>query len=377
MQRFLERHAHAFLWVISGGLLLVVLAVTAREGGLGEPAQTWIRGIEAAVEAFFGANAQSIDYASKVIGALVTVFTAVYGIVKGIHYSEKRLPERLAEFIKRSVQPVEGHAATLVAAVADPTVNARPGDPLFYLGPLNRALKAIGGEQTTQNFPRSHDEIIYDLNSSIVLAETRLDKLKALRAHVLLARGAAGTATASTNRDPDGQADRASAHAAAERDFEQAALNKSTSTHAYELRGLLRCRLGNFSGALSDFEQMINAASAADWLTKARGQRYAAETLRKLSNDVKASMLREARRRLKGAWTSFNAGKTPSLEERKELARNRLAYADLAKLLGGSQSYAERILDDGRQMLMDGHRVVDKQLEREIETKRAEAKRAN
>jgi tetratricopeptide (TPR) repeat protein len=371
MQRFLERHAHAFLWVISIGLLLLLALVAARHGAMGEPVQVKVRNVETAVDTFITANAQSFDYGTKVIGALVTVLTAVIGIVKGIHYSERRLPVRLADFATRTLRSIEGHAEAMVAAVAAPTVITKPGAPLFFVGPLNRALDDIGAP-TTRGVPRGHKEVVADLDASITLAETQLDTLKALRANALLSRGAATTAKASYDA-ADGIEPRP-AHLAAEDDFEEATKHESARVHAFELRGLLRARQGNFAGALSDFEEMLEAAPD-DWITPARAQRYIAETLLKQSNGTSAAKLREARRQLNSAWNTFPHGKTSTLKERQELARNRLGYADLLPLLNGTADNIRRTLESGRHCLVDGARMVDQQLADQIHSRLKELDR--
>lgn len=365
MQRFLERHAHAFLWVFSIGLILLVALVAARHGAFGDPVQIRIRNAEAAIDTFFTANAQSLDYGTKVAGALVTVLTAIIGIVKGIHYSERRLPVRLAEFATRTVRGIEGQAAAMVAVVSAPTAMAKPGDALFFVGPLNRALDDVGAP-TTRGVPRAHDAVISELDASIKLAETQLDSLKALRANALLSRGAATTAKASYDAT-DGTEGRPG-HLSAENDFQEAADHTSTRVHAYELRGLLRTRLGNLTGALSDFEHMLEAAPG-DWTIRARAQRYIGETLLKLSNGTNGAKLREARRQLNSAWNTFPHGKTPAQGERQELARNRICYADLLPLLGGSTDNIRRTLRSGRECLLDGSRIVDRQLVDQIDAR--------
>jgi len=107
-------------------------------------------------------------------------------------------------------------------------------------------------------------------------------------------------------------------------------------------------------------------AAPDDWITPARAQRYIAETLLKQSNGTNAAKLKKARRELNSAWTTYPHGKTPTLKERQELARNRLGYADLLPLLNGTADNIRRTLESGRDCLVDGARIVDPQLADQI-----------
>lgn len=329
MQRFLERHAQLVLWTITIGLLLALLVVAARQGLLGEAVKDRILLIENALGTFVSVNERFFDYSSRVLGAIATLATAIIGIVKGIHYSEKKLPDRLADFVTRSIDKVDNHAEYLIAHIANPTAAVHAGTPLFHVGPLNRALDAIGSPRATSargTFDQAHDEI----ERNIKLAETHLTELKRLQGCSHVIRGAAATARSSyeahDGKDPN------TGHEAAEADFTGAIAIPSTKLHGLELRGLLRTRRNNLLGALADFEVMEGAAKTP--IDIARAQRLQSEVLIRLANGTNAAKHRAARRKLNAAANSLKTEQTPPRAERMEFARNRLAYGRLQRAMG-------------------------------------------
>ena len=349
MQRFMERHAQVVLWGIVGFLIAMLVIIASRQGILGVFVLEFASAVENAIANFIDRNWPALDYSARIIGATGTLLTAIFGIVKGIHYSERRLPQRLSEFIGRKVADFEKHAAAIVATVAVPSADARYGDPLFFLGPLNRTLDSIGSSRASGS-QRPFDDALGDIERDIALAETRLEKLRVLKANLHVVRGAASLARADFNQMDDADLERH--HQAAEDDFKFAINNTSTKCHALELSGLLKVRRGHRDGALVDFSRL--EAEAGDKFTEARAKRYMAEVYCSRPNPTRGQLNR-ARTVLNEAREILRSEQTRANPEKLEFARNRMTYAKLQMLIGGSKGPVSNALEHALAELKGAH----------------------
>jgi hypothetical protein len=110
--------AHKLLFAAGVVLLGLVVVYGGWQGWLGEPLQVWIKSqLDVAIE-FYSANEKVIELSAKIIGAIFTAVTGVYGIVKARHYAEKRLPLRLDEFIQGCQSAIVEHREVMLGQLS-------------------------------------------------------------------------------------------------------------------------------------------------------------------------------------------------------------------------------------------------------------------
>jgi hypothetical protein len=168
-----------------------------------------------------------------------------------------------------------------------------------------------------------------------------LQYLHDIKANATLLRGAVKSADAETEKA------NGATTINVEADFTAALDNDTTRQAGLELRGLLRSRLGNLTGALRDFEVLVENASAGS-IQHARALRHQADALRIQAGGPKS--LRDARRLLNEPYGVFHDGRTLSDEDSLELGFNRESYGEvqaaLAAHAGSDNEKAIRALNE-------------------------------
>lgn len=272
-------------------------------------------------------------------GAIATAFTFVFGLVSGIRQAKRQLPRRLVEFMREKMQPVHDNTELILAAMSPRMVDVNRR-ALFQKTNLNNALRSIAGEYRPSK--RSTLSItIQEVDTAIAVTAKRLQHLNDLKAHAQLLRGVFADIEASPKDVPP-------RGTTAEADFSAAREHDATRMAALELRGLLRAKEKNYSGALQDFGQLeVEAGKTNCTRAKARALRHAADVLRyQAANSGSIATLRQARRRLNTADKLFDDGRTLGDLDWEEKALNREAYGWVLEAIAGYSETDSRRASD-------------------------------
>ena len=313
------RWAHRTLVGVCIFVALAVGLYAGWEGWLGEPIQAWIQGWLNPLLARIP-RPELLEQLARVLGAIATLMTAAFGVYKGIYYADRNLPERLTQLLSRTDQRLVGDRQPLLAAVTENRPASRVRESVFYVGPLNRALRAMQfGDHPAADM--SLREALRDIEGQMeVSAKQRCNfEEQKVAAHIL--RGSIASARAEYNaqdgKSPD--ADRA----LAEQEFTLALDLRPKDLDALELRGRQRQALGNFAGALSDYSSLAEAALSANTILRAaRAHRLSGELKEALGT---ARDLTQARVYLADALASISVAGT--LDRAGWLEKGKILYA--------------------------------------------------
>ena len=321
MSRFYERYGHAIVWVLTSllGITLLFWFATylAAQGIFPEHVNGAILGIRNELVEMLVALTSLLHRNSHLVGAIATLGTFLIGLVNGILHARRHLPVRLMRFMDEQLAPVYQNSEALVAAVNVRSAHVPHRSPLYLKRTLDRALNGLAYPWAPRS-KSSLDESVSEAEKYIDVTEQRLKRLKDVRDHALLLRGAVLSYDTTTSDDR------------AEKDFTSAVENPTTKAAALELRGLLRSRVGNLIGALEDFTQLeILANRVSDDRAKARALRLQAEIKMRQSAGTSMTPLNRAQMRLNTAKNLLDDGRTLVAEDRLELGQNRQAYGQL------------------------------------------------
>jgi hypothetical protein len=352
MSRFYERYGLSIVWFLTSVAGIAVLYWAAVELATWEvlPANISapVAKLHKVVSAYGGQLVFYIETHIHWFGALATLGTFVFGLVTGITQARRQLPRRLVQFMQDELGPVYDNSEAIVAAVVRRSANVARRSQLFLKKPLIRALVALAGPYRPRR-KASLDETVKEVDTYIEISEKRLQYLRDIRAHAQILRGAIQSfecirrrcdTKTSTNIDR-----------CAEADFSEAIENDTSKLAALELRGLLRQRLGNLTGALQDFVALHDQANKA-FCTRgaARALRLQSEILLGQAGGTNTTLLRRARRNLNIADGLFKDGRTLGDEDWLELGENREAYGEvqaaMAAVAGTGAQQAERAFND-------------------------------
>jgi len=245
---------------------------------------------------------ETVDRFARVLGATGTAITAAFGVYTGLYYARRNLPQRLREYLARTDERLLRDRAPLLAAIFESRPGVNVEKSVFYVRPLNRALRELGfsrlpsADEALQEALRELDEQIATSN-----AQTRSMEEQKVAAHIL--RGSIASARAEGNaklgKSPDADRD------TAEQEFAWALEVRPNDLDALELRGRQRDLRGNESGALADFEGLANAADKAGMpIRAAGGYRYQAKIFEQRGTPT---ALRDSRRRLSVGLETINS----------------------------------------------------------------------
>jgi hypothetical protein len=338
MSRFYERYALTIVWIITTlfgiGLAYWALVGLAR---LGLPALSAFNDLVVHADEIIreraGAFVSLIAAHIQWIGAFGTLGSFVFGLVTGIRYAKRQLPNRLIEFMQEQMPPVYDNTEALVAAVVNRSAVALRREPLYLKQKLQNALDAMGERRPRS--AQSLEGVINEAASHIDVTATRLQYLRELRAHARLLRGAV------RGCDPLTRSDfvQTAADVEIEDDFTAAIENKATSMAGLELRGLLRSRcLADLKGALEDFNDLEKQAKASSSVRgQARALRLQAEVLLRQGESGergRKQALQDARRRLIQAFGRLDDNRTLDDAHWYERGQNREAYGLVQSAFG-------------------------------------------
>lgn len=208
--------------------------------------------------------------APRVLGFLIPVVPACYGIYVKWRNSGYRLLDRLDEFLDQQEKRLVGSRKTLATLFDCPSPAHGPEQPVFNAKNLSRALRKMNWGYGFA--------AVNDLKSAVAVsaaqaarAQTQIDEFQKRRAlaHLLL-----GAKEASRNLR-DRQARRASREAALEQ-FDRAIGIDGNDTDAIEYAGMMLLELGNPAGALGRFNQLIELRGPEGGVALARAYRLLA-----------------------------------------------------------------------------------------------------
>lgn len=247
-------------------------------------------------------NFEKVERIARVLGATGTAITAAFGVYTGIYYAKRNLPQRLRELLASTDKRLLQDRAPLLSAISESRHGVTVEKSVFYVPPLNRAVREIGfsklaaADESLQDALREIEEQIAVSNSHLMSMEEQK-----LAAHILRGSIASARAEANARRDINPDPDRA----AAEQEFTYALEIRDKDLDALELRGRQRDLRGNNAGALADFEELAIAANeAGNPVRAARGYRFQAKMLEQRDT---APSRAEARRRLVDGLATINA----------------------------------------------------------------------
>ena len=323
MSRFYERYGHVIVWVLTSilGLALLCWCVSylAAQGAFPPHINGPILGIRNELVELLVAFASLLHRNSPLVGAVATLFTFLVGLVNGILHARRRLPVRLMRFMDDEVAPVYQNSEAIVAAVTMRSANVPDRSPLYHKAKLDQALNALGDPWRPRR-KSSLDDSISETETYIEVTQKRLEHLQNLRDHARLLRGAVQCYDNKRVKPATGDD-------SAERDFTDAAENPTTKAAALELRGLLRSRNNNLTGALQDFEALQEVLNdLADPRGVVRALRLQADVKIRQSGGTIMSRLTQAQALLNLGQNLLDDGRTLVDDDHLELGQNRQTY---------------------------------------------------
>ena len=249
---------------------------------------------------------ERIERFVRILGAIVTACTAAAGVVTGIYFSKRNLPQRLRELMAAEDERLLGNRKALMAAISQ----SRPyvhETTVFHVRPLERALKEIGLSKINPAYELL-SEAVTELEGKLRTSETEIKSIQEQKVAAHILRGSIASARAEANAEQ-----RDEYRHLAEQEFSAAHAMRPEDLDALELRGLQRQLRGNEPGARADFEQLSIVARAsaqattdstvatAKLIRAARGYRRQAGLFEQLNRQ------RNARRRLNDGLDAINA----------------------------------------------------------------------
>lgn len=258
------------------------------------------------------------------------------------------------EFMEHELKPIYRDSEALLSAVVVRSANVPHRSPLYLKGPLDIALKSLGDPWRPKR-KSSLTEAVSEVDTYIEVTKKRLEHLGSLRSHALLLRGAVQSYDC-IMRDCD-RLSREESDSCAEADFAAAMGTSSTQAAALELRGLLRSRIGNFVGALEDFEALdARAAAGATPLVVARAKRLQSEVKLLQSRTGGMARLNEAQALLNWAKGILEDGRTLTQQDYLELGQNRQAYGAVKELRHSINAEGVHLARDAYQKAIEYYR---------------------
>ena len=157
-------------WLVVAGIVVSVALLVGSLGGFGPETQKVIASAYTTIVNFLNGNDKEIGRLGILVGALGTVFSGSYAIYKVLYFAEKRMPQRIEEFLEHNERHLLDAGPMLLRAIESPGAQKPWRAPIAFVGPLNDAMRRIAAGDTSAAIP--------DLAESIKLLTIKRDTWK-------------------------------------------------------------------------------------------------------------------------------------------------------------------------------------------------------
>ena len=297
---------------------------------LGPTAQSWLRSQYTPILPWYKENRDALELAAKWIGGAFSAIFAVFAVYKSYYYAEFNLPDRIVDFVKRTIKRIVRVRRPLLTTLFGPSI-FEALSPMSATAPSRLNVRAWTQVRRSKRAAKDLVEAQKSLDDEIKVLGIRKAHCETQRVTAHLVQGLQLSAEALLmQRNAEAQLQRKESALA---EFEKALMLKGNDLDALQFAAREAKALNDEVGAIGLLQRMASAAEAQrDPIRQARALRFQAQIFdergTKRGWDAARPLLVSAR-------DVLEAAQNRSLEKILELARVR-------ELLGAVQIKREK-----------------------------------